>query len=99
MKLQISTDEIPLQGTVENYIEKHLNKDLEKYMRIYNDDTVANIRVKKGSRWGFKITFDMQIPGHHIFSEEKHEDFNKCVLIVRDEVKRQLNKAKEKREY
>lgn len=96
MKLQISASDLPLSGTVENVVVKHLRDDLAKYLKKY-DDLVADVLVKKRSRWGYKVKFDMMLPGnHHVFCEEVHDDFVAAVCACRDEVKRQLLRIKEK---
>lgn len=99
MRLQVTCDDIPLAGTVENLLKKHLQDDLQKYVSFFEkdgEDLVATVRVTKATRFGYKITFDLHLPGAHIFSEEKNEDFEPCVTNLRDEVKRQIRKTKEK---
>ena len=99
MKLQISASGVPLEGTVEKVLIQKLQSDLEKYLKHYNTtDIVADVRVEKRTRWGYKVTFDLMLPGnHHLFSEEKHENFHTAVNSLRDEVKRSIRKLKEKK--
>lgn len=97
MKLQISTDGLPLEGTVRTQIEKRLGSDLEKVLQHFPEDVQqATVHVSKESRYGFKATFEMQLPGLRVFSEEKNEDFLALMTSLRDEVKRQIRKYKEK---
>ena len=98
MKLNISTEGVPLAGTVQKDIEQRLDKDLERVLQHYLDDVKeANVRIIKKSRFGYKITFEMQLPGNKIYSEESNEDFHTALTILRDEVKKQILKDKEKK--
>lgn len=97
MKLQITSGKIPLSGTVENLIAKNLGEDLEKYLENFDTtDTVANIRVHKRSRYGFKVIYDMHLPGTRIYSEEKNESLQKAVRKLKYEVIRQIKRHKDK---
>ena len=97
MKLQISTGDLPLEGTVRTLGEKRLGSDLEKVLRHFPEDVrQATVHVSKRSRHGYKATFEMQLPGLRVFSEEKHDDFPTLMTRLRDEVKRQIRKHKEK---
>jgi len=96
MQLQISTENLPLEGTVKTLIEKRLDEDLNRVLKHFPDDLLATVHVSKESRFGYKATFEMQLPGLKIFSEEKHEDFPTLMTALRDEVKRQIRKHKER---
>lgn len=99
MKLQISTDGVPLSGTqVEKLLEQHLLSDLIKYFeRFDSEDLVADVRVVKRSRWGYKVTYDLKLSDKHIYAEEKDDLLPLAITKTRDEVKRQIRKFKEKK--
>lgn len=98
MKLQISSPDLPLEGTVENHIGNKLGSALEKYLKkVPVDQRVADVHVRKQSSYEYKVTFDMDLPdGVHVFSEETADDFHKAVNQLHDEVARQLKRYKEK---
>ena len=97
MQLQISVTGIPLEGTVREVIEKRLGSDLERVLKHFPDDIKkATVTLQKRSRHGYKASFAMQLPGLSLYSEEKHDDFHALMVNLRDEVKRQIRKHKEK---
>lgn len=97
MKLQITSGKIPLSGTVEDLIAKNLGTDIEKYVENFDDgDLVANIRVQKRSRYGYKVIYEMRLPGNTIYSEEEDEDLRKAVRKLKYEVIRQIKRHKDK---
>lgn len=97
MKLNISTEGVPLQGTVQIEVEKRLGQDLERTLKHFPDDIKrATVHVKKRSRFGYKITFEMQLPGARIYSEESNAEFRLALTKLRDEVKRQIRRHKDK---
>ncbi|QQS38446.1 ribosome-associated translation inhibitor RaiA [Candidatus Woesebacteria bacterium] len=97
MKLQISASGVPLAGTVQSEIEKKLGEDLERPLKHFPEDVKnAVVHVSKESRFGYKITFEMKLPGTKIFSEESDADFFVALTKLREEVKRQILRHKDK---
>ncbi|OGM28890.1 ribosomal subunit interface protein [Candidatus Woesebacteria bacterium RIFCSPHIGHO2_01_FULL_41_10] len=98
MKLQISSPDLPLEGTVENYISKKLGENLEKFLKkVPIDERIADIHVTKTSAFEIRVSFDMMLPeGGHIFADEKADEFHKAVNELHDEVSRQLKRYKDK---
>ncbi|MFC1649557.1 HPF/RaiA family ribosome-associated protein [Patescibacteria group bacterium] len=97
MKLQINSGKIPLSGTVENLIRKNLGEDVEKHLQKFkNIDPTANVHVIKRSRFGFKVLYDLPLPGKRIFSEEKNEDLHKAIRKLKYEVIRQIKRHKDR---
>jgi len=96
MKLQINAGSLPLEGTVENLITKDLGSDIEKYVAKFDSDLVANIRVMKRSRYGYKVFYEMHLPGTRIYSVESNESLQKAVRKLKYEVIRQIKRHKDK---
>lgn len=50
----------------------------------------ARVGIYKRERWGYRVKFEMELPGKKIFAEGKGKDLIKTVVEVREKVKRQI---------
>jgi ribosome-associated translation inhibitor RaiA len=73
-------------------------KDVSKILKGFKiEEKIANLRVKKGSRWGYRVSFSMRLPKKkHIFAEVKGNNFKNAVNKLKDLVERQITDYKEK---
>ncbi len=56
----------------------------------------ARLRVLKGKRWGYRVSFEMRMPNRKVFAEERGEDLLTTIARVRDMVRRQARKYRER---
>ncbi len=98
MKVLIATEEIQLTPDVNDLVQKKLNEKLDKYVNgIPEDVKEARVQLIRDSRWGFRVTFDLSLPGKkHIHAEEKHKELPAAITLVSEEAEKQLRKIKEK---
>lgn len=96
MALRISVDGVELTDNLRLLLEEKLSSEINKYLGESAEDAVVNI--KAGSRWGFKVTLDLNVPGHdRIFAQAKEKELHAAVGELRSDISRQLRKYKEKR--
>jgi len=98
MQMNVATDGVLLTPDIDELVQKKLNQKLDKYLSHLPSDTKqAEVRLKRQSRWGFKVTFDVTLPGgKHIHAEEINKELNAAITIVSEEAERQLRREKER---
>lgn len=96
MKIQAAFGDVEATDELKEKVIESFGS-LKKNLQDFKEDLlVADVRVEKRSRWGYRVSFDMQLPGKHIFAEEKGEDLMKTVRDCRDAARRQVRKHVEK---
>lgn len=96
MELQILPTNLKLNSDQEDYLFEKLGKDLQKYLKRFQDIEQATVRVRHGTRWGFRISYSIILPKkHHIFVEKKNADFWDAVVAVKRHAEREIRKYKE----
>lgn len=92
MNLVVTAENIDLTDTLRGSIDKKINKGLDKYLSNFNDEiNTATLRLKKRSRWGYKVNLSMWLPGKkHIFAAARHEDLTLALVQLKKEVSRQI---------
>ncbi len=97
MELQILPKDLKLEHQQEEYIVEKLGKDLAKFLRRFPDIKQATVRVRHGTRWGFRLSYSIILPKkHHIFVEKKNADFWDVVVAVKRHAEREIRKYKER---
>lgn len=96
MKVKIIGDNIELNKWVKNLVHNKITNDLEKYLQDFNEDIkTATVKIHKRTHWGYKVNFDMWLPGKkHIFSEALHEDLASAIIELREKVEKQIKEYK-----
>ncbi len=96
MKIQIAWEKIePTEQDKQMVLEKLAS--LDKLLQRFEEDLkVAEVRIMRRSRWGFRIRFDMQLPGKHIFATEMGDELVNVVVAVREEAEIQIKEYVEK---
>lgn len=99
MKVVIKDRDVGLSEKEESLILDKF-KDIPKILENFRvKDKIANLRVKKGSRWGYKASFSMLLPKKkHIFAEVKGKNFKDAINELKDLIVRQIREYKEKLE-
>lgn len=98
MKLQIESKGVEITDKLRELIDQKLGTDIDKYLKHMDEDIkTAEIRIEEGSRWGYKVSFSMWLPGkEHIFAEEKNKNLDTAINSLKDEVQRAVRKYKER---
>lgn len=96
MKIIIRGDNLDIDSRMKKIINEKIGKDLEKFLVNFDEDTkTAYISVFEDKRWGFRISFNMDLPKKKkIFAQVRKKSFLFGVTELRDEVKRQIIKYK-----
>ncbi|RJR28134.1 hypothetical protein C4564_06260 [Candidatus Microgenomates bacterium] len=96
MALRISVDGVQLTDNLRLLLDEKLSSEINKYLGENADDAVVNI--KAGSRWGFAVSLDLNVPGHErVFAHAKEKELHAAVNALRSDISSQLRKYKEKR--
>lgn len=96
MKIDWQVDDLESVGKVGNKVGD-IFQGLEKYTRNFRDElTSARVRIMKGTRWGWKVIFDMNLPGKVVHADGKGDDLVKLANEVKDQARRQIEKYKAK---
>jgi hypothetical protein len=66
MDVLISCDGLDLDAEIQEIVEERFSSKLVKYLVNFDDDLKkGSLFIKKRSRWGYKVKFDMVLPGKH----------------------------------
>lgn len=96
MNLQILPTGLRLENQQEEYIIEKLGKDLGKFLKRFPNLEQSTVRVRHGTRWGYRISYSIILPKkHHIFIEKKNADFWDAVVAVKRHAEREIRKHKE----
>lgn len=98
MNLQIFSDSIELDEKLTKFIDERFTSKIDRLLTDFDEDMkTASLRIQKGVRWGFKVSFDLVLPGKkQIYSDETGKDLQTTILALRDEVVRQVKDYKDK---
>lgn len=100
MNIQLKSEGLKLTDKIKDIVEEKIGKDLEKHLEDFAVDMKkATVTIEKRSRWGYKSSFDMWLPGkEHIYSESINENLITSLTETRDQAIRQIEKYKDKTE-
>lgn len=92
MVINLTGDGVEINETYDKMVEEKFVKGIEKYLARFDKDLqVADMKIAKETRWGYKVSFNMTLPGKKkIYAEEKNESVLAAITGVRDNVERQL---------
>jgi len=98
MKLNIITKDYQLKENDSKMIKRKFVEKLDKLLADFEKGVLqASLRIKKGARWGIKVSFNMNLPKkEHIFAKTKKENLVLAITSLRQEVEKQIKKYKEK---
>jgi len=98
VKIDIKTKDLEITEYIQKLVQKKLVSKIDRVTKnLTDDEKKATLRLKKRSRWGFRVNLSMWLPGkHHIFSEEIHKDLQSALVNLREEVISQIKEYKEK---
>lgn len=98
MLVNINSKDIKLTDRMRSLVNKKLGATVTKYLRGIPHDKMAEVRLKKGSRFGYRISFSMLLPGNFkVFANAKAKTFFLAVTALREKIERQLLEFKGKR--
>jgi ribosomal subunit interface protein len=97
MNIQIIGDNIKIDERIRGIINNKIG-DLEKYLKPFAEDMKdATVKIKKRKDWGYKVNFNMWLPGKkEIFAEAKHEELLPAVVALREKLEVQIKKYRDK---
>lgn len=93
MRLIISGDDFKISNQTRRLLADKLSSIERKLPNFDEEVKTADIRIKKDSRWGMLMSFDMSLPKKKvIFAEVKGEDLLNMAVELAEEVERQVDK-------
>lgn len=97
MKIIIRGEDYQVSNSDRRMIQTKL-KRLEKILPELNEEIkTAGVKIKKDSRWGLIVSFNMWLPEkEHIYTEVKGEKLRLIITEIRDQTERQIKKYKAK---
>lgn len=99
MQIQIIADGVEIDERLKEIVQTRVEDEIEKYLADFDPDLKkARMKIEKLARGGFKINFDMRLPGSngHMYSEEEGDDLLNVLIAVRKEVETQIRNYKDK---
>jgi len=98
MLVNINSKDVKLTDKMKSLVNKKLGETVTKYVKKIPHDKVAEVRVRKGSRFGYRVSFSMNLVGNFkIFAEAKAKTFIESLTSLREKLERQLLEFKRKR--
>lgn len=92
MNIITKAENVELTDELRGQIEEKIVVGLDKYLGNFKEGVaVANLRIKKRSRWGYRVNFSMWLPGKkHIFAQVRHSDLSLALVQLKKEAARQI---------
>lgn len=77
---------------LDDLIETRFVGPLSKLLKRFPDDFKSGrLKIEKGARWGYKLSFGMRLPKKKLIrAKVKGKDLEKLVAGLREEVERQI---------
>ena len=98
MLVNINSKDVKLTDKMKGLVNEKLGGTVTKYLKGIPHDKVAQVRMKRGSRFGYNISFSMNLAGNvKIFAEAKAKTFIKSLTSLREKLERQILVFKKKR--
>ncbi len=97
MRIKIIADNLKLTARMKSTIYEKLGDDLDRLLRGADEDLkTATVKVEEKPDYGYKINFDMWLPGKvHIYGDSEGEKFLNTVVELREEIETQLKEYTE----
>ena len=99
MKIEIKTKDLEITDFVQKLVDNKLKPKIDRLLKkLPADRKSALLRLTTRSRWGYKASLSMSLPGKvRIFGKEIHKNLESAIVNLREEVVRQIKEYKEKR--
>ena len=96
MKIQITGDNIDIDTRIRDLVHNKIATNLDKYLETFTEDIkTATLNIHKRTRWGYRASFDMLLPGkEHIFAEATHKKLSSAIVKLREKLERQIKEYK-----
>jgi len=97
MNIDLLGDNVEITDKIRSEVDTKLGQKLEKYLTTFNEDmTHAQMTLTKDTNWGWKINFDMRLPGKkQIFADAKKETLRATLTDLRDKLIPQIKEYKD----
>ncbi len=98
MKVKIIGNNLKIDKYIQELVSDKIANDLEKYLKNYSQDVKnAVVKITKRKDWGYKVDFEMWLPGKkQLFADAVHEDLSSAIIELREKLERQIKKYKDK---
>lgn len=97
MQLNISSKDVKIGKVRAKIIADKLVAPLSKLLKNQKLQPNADMVVRFGSRWGYKISLNMILPKNvRIYAVTKQKEFTKAITDLREELEVQIKHYKEK---
>ncbi len=97
MNIQIIGENFKINDRIRKIVNDKIG-DLEKYLKHFEEDMKdATVKIQKRKDWGYKVNFNMWLPGKkEIFAEAKHKELTPALVSLREKLEVQIKKYKDK---
>ena len=96
MKIFINEQKLKISDRLKQKIQIKFDRGLEKLLTHYQEDLKnASLSIERISRAGYRIKFDMNLPGCPVNIEKTSHVLIDGIVQVRNHAKRQIKKALE----
>ncbi len=101
MRINLIADQMEVNDYVRDMVTKYLAQKLEKHLPKFNQEIkTADLHLKKRTRWGYKLKFNMWLPQKKaLVAETKQEGFRQALVDLRKKLITQIKKYKEELNY
>jgi ribosome-associated translation inhibitor RaiA len=98
MNLQILGDKNFLTPEIKDIIDEHFTKKVDMLLKNFDPELkTAKMRIvrEKFAGGGFKVNFDITLPGkENLYSENHHHLFIPALVGLREQLEKQIKKYK-----
>lgn len=95
MNLNITSKDVRIGKFRAKIIKDKLVDPLNKLLKSTKNEPNADMVVKHGTRWGYKISFNMILPKNFkVYAVTKQKEFTKAITEIREEIEVQLKEHK-----
>lgn len=97
MQIFINEQKLKISDRLRQKIQVKFDRGLEKYLSNYQEDLKnASLSIEKITRAGYRIKFDMNLPGCPINVEKTNRVLIDGIIQVRNDAKRQAKRGLDK---
>lgn len=98
MQIRMTGTNIAISEGMKRIVGNKLEIKLDKYLQNFAEDMkVAQLTIRIDPKQNFKVKFSMWLPGkEQIFAYSRADDFTAAIVILREELERQILKYKGK---
>lgn len=97
MQIFINEQKLKISDRLKQKIQVKFDRGLEKFLTHYQNDLKnASLSIEKITRAGYRVKFDMNLPGCPVNVEKTNHVLLDGIIQVRNDAKRQIKKALDK---